>query len=86
MKRITFIVIITLLLSTFLITSCATTGRSHREIQEDFNESAIYFIKTDGETLVKYLNDDTSLTLREKQATKRRYKNLLDIIAEMEAE
>ena len=81
MKKIILIVGISL-----ACTSCVSTSRSHREIQEDFNESATYFIKTDGETLVKYLDNDASLTLREKQATKRRYRNLLDIIAEMEAE
>lgn len=83
MKRITFVLIIALLLTSFLTSSCVS-GRSYREIQEDFNQDAIYFIQNDGQTLIKYLDNDTSLTLREKQATRRRLANLKLLIEQLE--
>lgn len=62
---------------------CSSCASIPKEVQEDFNQSATYFIQTDGPKLIEYLDKDTSLTLREKEATKRRYRNLMDIIAEM---
>ena len=75
MKKIILIIGISL--------ACSSCASIPKEVQEDFNQSATYFIQTDGPKLIEYLDKDTSLTLREKEATKRRYKNLLDIIAEM---
>lgn len=90
MKRITLAIIIALLLTVFLTTSCETTNengekkRSQEEIQEDFNSSAIYFIKNDGPKLIEYMEKDQTLTARDKQPTKRRIRNLNSIIQEME--
>lgn len=49
-------------------TSCATTGNKKidSEVQEDFNQSAIYFIKTDAPKLVEYMDKDKSITNRER--------------------
>ena len=72
-----------LILLVGICTVCTSCASIPKEVQEDFNQSATYFIQTDGPKLIEYLDKDTSLTLREKEATKRRYKNLIDIIAEM---
>ena len=89
----TLIIIIALLLSTLLITSCETTKndngevkRSQEEIQEDFNVSATYFIENDGPKLIEYMDKDQTLTTRDKQPTKRRLRNLNSIIQEMKTE
>lgn len=78
MKKIILIIGISL-----ACTSCVSTGRSHKEIQEEFNQDATYFIQNDGALLINYLDKDTSVTVRDKQVTKRRYKNLLDLIEQM---
>lgn len=83
MKKL--IIIVTTIIFSLMLFSCVSTGkRSQKEIKEEFNMSAIYFIQNDGPNLMKYLNDDNTLNLREKEITKRRYKNLVDLINQME--
>lgn len=93
MNRFMIIIIIALLLSTLLTTGCETTKnnggevkRSQAEIQEDFNQSATYFIQNDGPKLIEYMEKDQTLSLRDKQPTKRRLRNLNSIIQEMKVE
>lgn len=84
MKKLIFYSII---LMSFICTSCITgnsTKTFNKETQEEFNQNAIYFIKTDGPKLIQYLDNDTSLSIRDKQPTKRRYNNLIDLINQME--
>lgn len=86
MRRIILTFIIALLLTTFLTTSCVTTNtkRDPKIVQEEFNQDAIYFIQTDGALLIDYLDKDQNLTIRDKQVTKRRYRNLINLIEQMQ--
>lgn len=80
MKRMIFAIIIAIILATF-VTSCETTNngeikRSKTEVQEDLNNDTIYFVENDLPKFEKYINEDSSLSLRDKQPVKRRIRTL----------
>lgn len=83
MKKFIFTFITAFLLTAILTTGCATGSDSinfTKETQEEFNQDAIYFIETDGAKLMKYLDNDTTISQRDKQPSRRRYNNLIIII------
>lgn len=87
MKNKIIIVIIAIIISCMLF-SCVTgnNGRSESEIQNEFNQEAIYFIQNNGLKLIEYMDKDTKLSARDKQPTKRRIRNLNSLIEQMNKE
>lgn len=80
MKRLTVVLLIAIILTAF-VTSCETTNngeikRSKSEIQTDLNNDIIYFVENDLPKFEKYINEDSSLSLRDKQPLNRRIRTL----------
>ena len=49
-----------------LCLTCTGCVSINKELQAEFNQDATYFIQNDGATLIKYLDEDKSLTNRDK--------------------
>lgn len=90
MKKKILLIAILVLAST---TSCMTTGgnsngntttRSKKQIEEDYLTNSRYFIENDGAKLIEYIEKDSNLSARDKQPVKRRYKNLLSLLEEID--
>ena len=75
MKQVGFYIAI--LIMVLVLTGCISTeGRKYKNMQEQFNSTAIYVIEHDLPRLIEYMDKDQSLSTRDKQPIKRRYEEL----------